>query len=43
MNVTPGAIRHTGRDLGADTDEILRDTFKLDEKRVKALQEGGAF
>ena len=37
MSETPGAIRHTGRSLGADTDEVL-DELGLDAERIAKLR-----
>jgi len=41
MSHTPGAIRWTGRDLGADTDEVLVRELGIDADRVAALRERG--
>ncbi len=38
MSDTPGGIRHTGRALGADTDEVL-DELGLDAERIAELRE----
>ena len=38
LSVTPGAIRHTGPDIGADTVDILR-SVGLDEDRIRGLIE----
>lgn len=40
MSATPGRIRHTGRALGADTDEILTG-LGLTRQRIDELKEGG--
>jgi crotonobetainyl-CoA:carnitine CoA-transferase CaiB-like acyl-CoA transferase len=40
MSATPGAIRHTGRDIGADTDEILTEAG-LAPERIAELRERG--
>lgn len=40
MSETPGQIRHTGRALGADTDEIL-DGLGLTRQRIDELKERG--
>ncbi len=37
LSDTPGAIRHTGRSLGADTDEVL-DGLGLDSERIAELR-----
>ena len=41
MSETPGAIRFTGRPLGADTDAILVGELGLDPARVAELRERG--
>jgi crotonobetainyl-CoA:carnitine CoA-transferase CaiB-like acyl-CoA transferase len=41
MSATPGAIRFTGRDRGADTDDIL-DALEIDADARAALRERGA-
>jgi crotonobetainyl-CoA:carnitine CoA-transferase CaiB-like acyl-CoA transferase len=40
MSETPGEIRHTGRGLGADTDEIL-GALGVSSERIAALRERG--
>jgi crotonobetainyl-CoA:carnitine CoA-transferase CaiB-like acyl-CoA transferase len=40
MSATPGAIRFTGRELGADTDEVLAGAG-LDADRISALRKAG--
>jgi len=40
MSDTPGGIRHTGRALGADTDEVLAE-IGIDADRIAALRERG--
>jgi crotonobetainyl-CoA:carnitine CoA-transferase CaiB-like acyl-CoA transferase len=40
MSATPGGIRFTGRDLGADTDEVLGGVG-VDADRIKELRESG--
>jgi crotonobetainyl-CoA:carnitine CoA-transferase CaiB-like acyl-CoA transferase len=40
MSDTPGAIRHTGRPIGADTDEVLGE-LGLDFERIAELRERG--
>ena len=41
LSSSPGAIRHTGRDLGADTDEVLKgvglSVERIDELRAKRV------
>lgn len=41
LSSSPGAIRHTGRDLGADTDEVLKEVGlsveSIDELRAKGV------
>jgi crotonobetainyl-CoA:carnitine CoA-transferase CaiB-like acyl-CoA transferase len=41
MSETPGAIRFTGRPLGADTDTVLVDELGLDPARVAELRKRG--
>ncbi len=41
MSETPGAIRYTGRPLGADTDAVLGDELGVDPERIAALRERG--
>jgi crotonobetainyl-CoA:carnitine CoA-transferase CaiB-like acyl-CoA transferase len=41
MSETPGGVRHTGRRLGADTDEILIGELGLDPALVAALRDRG--
>jgi crotonobetainyl-CoA:carnitine CoA-transferase CaiB-like acyl-CoA transferase len=38
MSATPGGIRHTGRDLGADTDEVLAVELGYDQDQIAALR-----
>ena len=40
MSKTPGRIRFTGRDLGADTDDVLSEAG-VDAEQVRALRESG--
>ena len=41
MSETPGAIRHTGRSLGADTDSILQSELDLSTDELRSLRESG--
>jgi crotonobetainyl-CoA:carnitine CoA-transferase CaiB-like acyl-CoA transferase len=41
MSATPGAIRHTGRDLGADTDEVLGAEVGYDKDQLAAMRAAG--
>lgn len=41
MSETPGAIRYTGRPLGADTDAVLGEELGVDPDRLGALRERG--
>ena len=41
MSATPGSIRHTGRPVGADTHEVLREIAGLDEQTYARLRERG--
>ncbi|WP_454689236.1 CaiB/BaiF CoA transferase family protein [Achromobacter aloeverae] len=41
LSRTPGAIRHTGPDIGADTERILRG-LGMDDARIEALKRSGA-
>lgn len=38
LSATPGRIRHTGRKLGADTDEILRDELGLSPETIAEMR-----
>ncbi len=40
MSSTPGEIRHTGRALGADTDDVL-SSVGVDAARLAELRERG--
>ncbi|MPZ61689.1 MAG: hypothetical protein GEU93_10415 [Propionibacteriales bacterium] len=42
MSETPGAIRWTGRRLGADTDAVFMDELGVSEDRLRELRERGA-
>ena len=41
MSETPGRIRHTGRPLGADTDEVLEGDLGVSADEVRRLREKG--
>ncbi len=41
LSETPGAIRHTGRALGADTDQILHGELGMAEDQLARLREEG--
>ena len=41
MSETPGRIRHTGRPLGADTDEVLEGDLGVSPDEVRRLREKG--
>ena len=41
FSATPGSIRHTGRPLGADTDQILIEELGIDPSQVQELRERG--
>lgn len=41
MSKTPGSIRHTGRPLGADTDQILRYDVGMDPTEIAELRKRG--
>ncbi|WP_420804240.1 CaiB/BaiF CoA transferase family protein [Salsipaludibacter albus] len=41
MSATPGAIRFTGRNLGADTHDVLVGDLGMDPTRVDALRDAG--
>lgn len=41
MSATPGRIRHTGRGMGADTDEILGGELGISSERIAELRERG--
>lgn len=41
MSKTPGSIRHTGRALGADTDQILRNDVDMDPIAIAELRKRG--
>lgn len=37
LSATPGGIRHTGPELGADTRDVLKNNLGLDDVRIDAL------
>jgi formyl-CoA transferase len=39
---TPGAIRHAGPELGAHTDEVLRDVVGVSDQELRSLRAQGA-
>lgn len=41
MGDTPGSIRSTGRDLGADSDDILNEEVGLSAERISTLRANG--
>jgi len=41
LSDTPGGVRHTGRDVGQDSREVLRDLLGLDAARIEALAKNG--
>ena len=41
LSGTPGAIRHGGRRLGQDTEQVLADLLDLKGEQVAALRERG--
>ena len=42
LSATPGAVRHTGPDLGADTRAVLCDELGLSTERMDELAAAGA-
>ena len=42
MSATPPTLRHTGRAMGADTDEVLRSLLGLDADAIASLRSSGA-
>ena len=42
LSATPGGIRHTGPDLGADTRTVLTDELGLGAERIDELAAAGA-
>jgi len=41
LSATPGSIRHTGPELGADTISVLRDELRIDQQRLDAMLREG--
>ena len=41
LSVTPGVVRHAGRDVGQDTRQVLRDLLGLEDERIAALVREG--
>ena len=41
MSETPGEVRHPGRRLGRDTDEVLRELLGLSDERLRELHDAG--
>ena len=41
MSATPGKIRHLGRKLGADTEDVLSSILKYPDDKIKELNEKG--
>jgi crotonobetainyl-CoA:carnitine CoA-transferase CaiB-like acyl-CoA transferase len=41
MSATPGEIRWLGRELGSDTDDVLRDLLGLTDARIAKLRSEG--
>jgi crotonobetainyl-CoA:carnitine CoA-transferase CaiB-like acyl-CoA transferase len=41
LSRTPGAIRHAGPALGADTDDVLRDVAGYEIEEIAALRDAG--
>lgn len=42
LSATPGRINHCGREIGADTEGILRQELHLSDSEIRALLESGA-
>ena len=38
LSETPGCIRRTGPELGADTDRVLREELGYPEERIRELR-----
>jgi len=41
LSKTPGAVRWAGRDIGADTANVLKDELSLDDAEIEALVRDG--
>ena len=41
LSATPGGIRRTGPELGADTDQVLRDELGYPQERIRELRVHG--
>jgi len=41
MGTTPGSIRHGGRSLGQDTDDVLEELLGISGEKLAALREAG--
>ena len=41
MSQTPGAIRHTGRSLGADTNALLHEELEISHEKLNELRQDG--
>jgi formyl-CoA transferase len=41
MSATPGSVRHGGKDMGADNDEIFREQLGISKEQLAALSEAG--
>ena len=41
LSRTPAVIRHAGRALGADTDEVLTEVLRMPTSAIKALRRDG--
>lgn len=42
LSATPGGIRHTGPDIGADSRQVLTEVLGLSAEHIQALQASGA-
>ena len=41
MTMTPGSVRHAGKSMGADNDEIFAQRLGLSEDEIAALKDEG--
>jgi crotonobetainyl-CoA:carnitine CoA-transferase CaiB-like acyl-CoA transferase len=41
LSETPGAVRHTGRDVGQDSRSVLRELLDLSDGRIDELAQAG--